>query len=475
MPPQRNYHPIVVSIVALLDLACAALGLGIAVYLTDLLAREGEFAARVSIYINYGAAYALAWPFAATLNRLYVSRRRDDLITLIFDATKAVAMSLIFSGFIVSFYNPRGADPVFVSWFGVSTLGLVLAFRILLQLLLWWWRRRGHDERHILIVGINERAKELIEVLSRSPHYGYRISGVLDDDPARCRMIEEYNLPYLGKFDALEEVLTRHIVDEVFICLPVRSRYETIQSMAMLCEGIGVSVRMLADLFPLRLATSRFTKMDGIPILALSTVPEHQPQLLAQRLTDIFVSLIALILLSPVFLITAIAIKLDSRGPVFFLQERVGLNRRHFKMIKFRSMVADAETLRKEMERMNEKEGPIFKISKDPRVTRVGRFIRKYSIDELPQLINVLLGDMSLVGPRPPLPKEVAQYSWNQRRRLSVKPGMTGLSQVRGRSDLSFKETVDLDLYYIDQWSLALVFRILLLTIPAVLRGRGAV
>ena len=287
-------------------------------------------------------------------------------------------------------------------------------------------------------------------------------------------MIEEFNLPYLGKFDSLEQVLTRHVVDEVYICLPVRSRYETIQNMAYLCEDSGVSVRMIADLFPLRLATSRFHKIDTIPILALSTVPENQAQLLLQRVTDVVIALAAVLALSPVFILTAIAIKIDTPGPIFFAQERVGLNRRKFKMIKFRSMVVDAEARRQEVQQLNDVDGPIFKAKADPRVTRVGRFIRKYSIDELPQLFNVLIGHMSLVGPRPALAKEVNQYSWTQHRRLSVKPGMTGLSQIRGRSDLSFKESLDFDLTYIDQWSLGLVFRILLSTIPAVLKGRGA-
>jgi exopolysaccharide biosynthesis polyprenyl glycosylphosphotransferase len=254
----------------------------------------------------------------------------------------------------------------------------------------------------------------------------------------------------------------------------VRSRYETIQNMAQLCEAVGVSVRLIADLFPLRLATSRFHKMDGIPILALSTVPENQPQLFLQRMTDIAVSAAILLLLSPLFIALAIAIKLDSPGPVFFTQERAGLNRRTFRMIKFRSMVANAEALRQQVNDLNEVQGPMFKATNDPRMTRVGRFIRKYSIDEFPQLINVLRGEMSLVGPRPALTSEVAQYNWYQRRRLSVKPGMTGLSQVSGRSDLSFRETVDLDLYYIDQWSLLLVLRILFQTVPAVLAGRGA-
>ena len=425
-------------------------------------------------HFGYFITFMMAWAVAATGNRLYISRRRDDLISLVFDVTKCVALSLIFAGFVMAFFTSLGAERNFVLCFGLTGVFLVSAFRVLLQLVLWSARSHGYNERQVLVIGANSRSKQLVHTIVNHPHYGYRLVGILEDEPARCRIVEEFNLPYLGKFGALDEVLTKHVVDEVYICLPVRSRYETIQSMANLCEGVGVSVRMIADLFPLRLATSRFHKLESIPILALSTVPENQPQLVLQRITDLVVSLAALVALSPLFLATAIAIKLDSKGPVFFKQERIGLNRRRFKMIKFRSMVANAEALRKEVEKLNQAKGPIFKAANDPRLTRVGRFIRKYSIDELPQLINVLLGQMSLVGPRPPLAKEVAQYSWNQRRRLSVKPGMTGLSQVSGRSELSFKDTVDLDLYYIDQWSLLLVFQILFRTIPAVIRGRGA-
>ena len=214
--------------------------------------------------------------------------------------------------------------------------------------------------------------------------------------------------------------------------------------------------------------------MGKIPMLSLSTVPESTAQLAFKRLLDIVVSLSLLIGLSPFFLLVAILIKLESPGPVFFLQERVGMNQRRFKIYKFRSMVADAEEQRKNLETLNEADGPVFKIRNDPRITRVGRFIRKYSIDELPQLINVLRGEMSLVGPRPPIPAEVEQYTWDQRRRLSVKPGMTGLWQVSGRSDLSFKEWVELDLRYIDSWSIWEDFAILLKTFRVVIEGRGA-
>lgn len=475
MPTTKRQNVPLIVFLAVVDTLCMALATVLAAWLTSMVA-GAPFAwpGDVTGHVGYFIAFLAAWPITGTNNRLYISRRRDDLLSLIFDISKATALSLIFSGFVVSFYTPAGADPVFLSWFGVGVFLLIAAFRVGLQLALWMARSRGWNERQVLLIGVNNRTKELIQAIQHHPQFGYRLIGVLEDEPGRCRIVEESNLPYLGKFDSLEQVLTKHVVDEVYICLPVRSRYETIQNMAYLCEDSGVSVRMIADLFPLRLATSRFHKIDSIPILALSTVPEHQAQLIMQRVTDIVVAVAALLLLSPIFIGTAIAIKLDSRGPIFFAQERIGLNRRKFKMVKFRSMVADAEKRRKDVESLNVVEGPMFKAKSDPRITRVGRFIRKYSIDELPQIFNVLVGHMSLVGPRPALPNEVNQYSWTQHRRLSVKPGMTGLSQVRGRSDLSFKETLDLDLTYIDQWSLGLVFRILLSTIPAVLKGRGA-
>jgi exopolysaccharide biosynthesis polyprenyl glycosylphosphotransferase len=461
-----------VSVLLAGDLACIVAAYVLACYLSA--PPDGVFQAVLRERWLYAMGFALCWPIAALKGFLYISRRRDNLLTLLFDIAKSTLAALVVAGFFVAYYTPRGADPALLSSFGLSVLGALFVFRVVVQFALWSLRAYGRNERMVLIVGVNERTQELVRVIRDHPHYGYRIAGALEDDPDRSRMLEEFNIAYLGNFDGLEEVLIKQVIDEVYICLPVRSRYETIQKMAHLCEGVGVGVRMIADLFPLRLATSRYHRLEGIPILALSTVPENQPQLAAQRAADVVLSLTALILLSPLLIVTAIAIKLESKGPVFFLQERVGLNRRRFRMIKFRSMVVNAEELRAKLEAQNEVKGAMFKIARDPRVTAVGRFIRKYSIDELPQIINVLRGDMSIVGPRPALPQEVSQYSWNQRRRLSVKPGLTGLSQVSGRSELSFRETVDLDLYYIDQWSIFLVFKIILKTVPAVLKGRGA-
>ena len=461
----------------ILLLACGdALGVVVGAFfaLQAILPEGGSWREHVQAEMAYTLIFLLAWPFIAAHYHLFISRRRDTLAAVFADVARAVLATIIFSAFVVTFFADITLERAFLVWFCVGTLVAIGVFRGSEQVLLWSLRSHGKNVRQILVIGANPRTKDLLKTVYHNPHFGYQVVGILEDEPERCRMLEEFHLPLLGKFESLEQVLTRQVIDEVFIGLPVRSRYETIQSMAHLCEGVGVGVRMIADIFPLRLATSRYQQLEHIPILALSTVPENQPQIILQRATDIVISGAALCALLPLFFITALAIRLDSKGPVFFLQERVGQNQRRFRMIKFRSMVANAEQLRRQVEKLNEADGPIFKARNDPRLTRVGRFIRKYSIDELPQLINVFVGHMSLVGPRPPLPHEVAQYSWNQRRRLSVKPGMTGLSQVRGRSDLSFKETVDLDLAYIDRWSIFLVFRILIMTIPAVLKGRGA-
>ncbi|HNR29918.1 MAG TPA: sugar transferase [Candidatus Hydrogenedentes bacterium] len=474
MPPHTNRATFWSGLLALGDTVCVFAATFFASYMDLPPGGALPLLGQVQMDLAYCAAFVLAWPALAARQRLFVSRRRDHLSLVIYDVAKAVVATVIFSGFMVTFFTNLALQRAFLLWFTGGAFVVLALFRSLVQVFLWRLRARGRNTTQVIVIGANPRTKELLRTIHDNPHFGYHVVGILEDEPDRCRMLEEFNIPLLGKFESLEQVLTRHVVDEVFIGLPVSSRYETIQSMAYLCEGVGVGVRLIADLFPLRLATSRFQKLENIPILALTSIPENQAQLLLQRATDIIVSGLALLALSPLLILAAIVIKLDSRGPVFFLQERVGQNQRRFKMVKFRSMVINAEQLRRQVEKLNEAEGPIFKVRRDPRLTRVGRFIRKYSIDELPQLLNVLAGHMSLVGPRPPLPHEVAQYSWNQRRRLSVKPGMTGLSQVRGRSDLSFRETVDLDLAYIDQWSLWLVFRILLQTIPAVLRGRGA-
>ncbi len=475
MPFVKRHATLIGFVEAVLDIACIVAGHATVIYWTTRPTDWGAFVERFWEHVGYVLIFCVVWIGAAMDQRLFASRRGETLREQLTSICKAVGITVVFTGFFIVFFSRRSLDQSFLLYASACTLVLLIVYRGLGRLLIWRVRRRGYNYRQILIIGGNERARHLVDLMVSQGWHGYKLAGLLDDDPDRAKYLADYNVPYLGRLDELENVLLSHVIDEVYVCLPVRAYYEKITSMAHLCEGIGMPIRMIADLFPLRIATSRVKQFGDIPLLSLSAVPEAEIQLFLKRTIDIVISLLFLVCVASwLFPIIALLIKLDSKGPVFFLQERVGLNQRRFKMIKFRSMVADAEERKRLLEQMNEADGPVFKIRRDPRVTRVGRWLRKYSIDEMPQFINVFLGHMSLVGPRPPIPEEVAKYTWDQRRRLSVRPGLTGLQQVSGRSDLSFDQWVELDLAYIDNWSLMLDFRILLRTFEAVVLARGA-
>jgi len=273
----------------------------------------------------------------------------------------------------------------------------------------------------------------------------------------------------------LSAIISHDPVDEVIVALPLRRRRALIEKIVEACEEQGIMVRVRTDLFDLHVARPQVDTIDGVPVVTIRSGPEDGWQLVLKRVIDFIGSTLLLLLLAPFLLLVALLIRLDSPGPVLFRQERVGLNRRRFQLIKFRTMVQEADKKQELFESLNEADGPVFKIKNDPRVTRLGRFLRQFSIDELPQLINVLKGEMSLVGPRPLPLRDVKliDAQWHKRR-FSVKPGLTCLWQVNGRSDVSFERWVRMDLEYIDTWSLALDLKILLKTIPVVFRGSGA-
>lgn len=417
----------------------------------------------------------LAFWFWESMNLgLWESARNEEFATYTFTMARAFGGSMVLATFVLILITPAGVDRVFLASFLFASVVSIIAFRSLLQAIIIFFRIQGYDRHRVLIIGANERTAHLAEIMRAYPYHGYEIAGFLDTDPARAEVLEKFDIPHLGPFEALASVLREQEIDEVYASLPIRSCYETIEHIEKVCRNRKVPAFLIADLFPMRIAKRRLTYLGDAPLVSLSPVPEARAELYIKRAIDFLGSSAMLIGLSPLFLLVAIAIKLDSKGPIFFFQERVGRNQRRFHMIKFRSMRTDAEELRKELEALNEADGPVFKIRNDPRITKVGRFIRKYSIDEFPQLINVFLGQMSLVGPRPPIPSEVEKYTWEQRRRLSVKPGMTGLWQVSGRSDINFEQWVELDLTYIDSWSLWQDFIILLKTFGAVVEGRGA-
>jgi exopolysaccharide biosynthesis polyprenyl glycosylphosphotransferase len=273
----------------------------------------------------------------------------------------------------------------------------------------------------------------------------------------------------------LEAVLRDESVDEVLVSLPPQKYGPLVEKIVNRCEEEGVIVRVRAEMFQLRTAKTYADELEGLPVLTFRSGPEDDWRLVAKRIIDFVGSAMLLLILAPLFAVVALLIKLNSPGPVLFSQERIGLNKRRFQMLKFRTMVNDAEKQQATLEQLNEAEGPVFKIKHDPRVTPIGKFLRRFSVDELPQLINVLKGDMSLVGPRPLPVRDVERIDVaSHKRRFSIKPGLTCLWQVNGRSNIGFEEWVRMDLQYIDQWSLGLDMLILLKTIPAVLRGPGA-
>ena len=367
------------------------------------------------------------------------------------------------------------ATPTTLIVFAVGACAMSVLGRAALRMCLRWRSHSNSDSSHLVIVGTNVRAVALAKRIESQTELGYRLVGFVDEHWSGEEQFRQSGYSVVSDFEGFEDFLKDHVVDEVIICTPLKSLYDWSSRILTQCEKQGVTVSCVSDLFTPTIGHSRVKRFEEQTVFTVSTGGMTGPKVLIKRLIDFSVSLLLLILLAPVLLATAIAIKLSSTGPVFFVQERVGLGKRRFRLYKFRTMVADAEQRLAELERYNEVSGPVFKIKRDPRITRLGAFLRKASVDELPQLINVLKGDMSLVGPRPLPVRDYGGFTehWH-RRRFSVRPGITCLWQVDGRNSIPFERWMELDMEYIDHWSLLLDFKILVKTIPAVLKAAGA-
>jgi exopolysaccharide biosynthesis polyprenyl glycosylphosphotransferase len=365
--------------------------------------------------------------------------------------------------------------PYFLVAFWAIGSAVVITTRMLLRYALRGLRKRGRNLHHVLVLGTNTRAMDFGRRIEAMPERGYRLLGFVDDDWPGMSGFKATGFGLACSYEGLPEFLRHKVVDEVAIFLPLRSFYERAAQIAKLAEHHGILLRFDTDLFDLKIARPRTEGMDGASQIIANDSGIDGWQFLLKRLLDVVGSLALLILFAPLFLVVAVLIKLTSPGPVLFAQQRVGLNKRHFTMFKFRTMVPGAEAVQENLLHLNEMTGPVFKIKNDPRVTALGRILRKTSIDELPQLFNVLKGDMSLVGPRAMSVRDYQFFSedW-QRRRFSVPPGITCLWQIHGRNIIPFDQWMVLDMQYIDKWSLWLDIKILALTIPAVLRGSGA-
>lgn len=388
--------------------------------------------------------------------------------------SRAVALSVGAVLALLYLFDIQYVSRLAIITFAVIEVFTILALRIILRRYYAYCVRDGKSATRVLIIGTGERAKELSTNLRQQAEWGIDVIGHLDPDPTRIGQTI-IDAPVIGTICDTQKVLKNNVVDEVIIAIP-RSMLTDVEPIAQACEEEGIKLKFMADIYNVEVARTKLVKLGKTPLLSMEPVAQDEIQLLLKRTIDLVLVVLALPVLLPLLGIIAIAVKLDSPGPVLFIQQRVGLKKRLFPMLKFRSMYENAEAMLKEIEHLNEAEGPIFKMKNDPRVTRMGRFLRKTSLDELPQLLNVLAGQMSLVGPRPMSIRDVDLFDRGiQRKRFSVKPGITCLWQISGRSELPFSKWLELDLEYIENWSLWLDFKILFKTVPVVLLSKGAV
>jgi exopolysaccharide biosynthesis polyprenyl glycosylphosphotransferase len=385
---------------------------------------------------------------------------------------EAVFVSFFILGFAIFVLRYQFVSRIFLFLFFFLNIPLVLLLRVLVrQTILFLNWKNGHD-RAFLIVGGGEGARLLLRVLEKHRDLGLRVLGILwPGGSIPEKKIAGY--PVLGQALDLLAIVENQVVDEVIFAVP-QEDLQKYEDLFLLCKERGITTRILLELFPHSIDKIYVEEFDGLPLLSFSSTSTNELLLMVRRILDMAGSFLLLAILSPLFLLIGFFIRLDSSGPAIYRQIRCGLNGRKFWFYKFRSMIDGAEQQKGGLTPYNLMNGPVFKMENDPRITRVGRFLRKSSLDEIPQLFNVLRGDMSLVGPRPPLPEEVAQYKGWQKRRLSMKPGITGLWQVSGRNLLDFDDWMKMDLAYIDHWSLWLDLKILLKTIPAVFSRKGA-
>jgi exopolysaccharide biosynthesis polyprenyl glycosylphosphotransferase len=466
------------------DLVVSVVAFFVALSLRALLGRIGDWFPREIGAIDAGDYYSLLWGLLPLwFLSLYFSNTSDVRLGYGRAAARylrAVAIGLALFVTASFAFKLGFVARTFVLLFGLVHFFALVIGRVVLVEVASRVRRQQVDGHRVLVVGTGSEAVAFTGSLRAEPPWNHHFVGFVripageGGEPTETP-VESLPGPIIGELDELEAILDREPVDEVVFAVPDRPP-EMLEQALLHCDARGVDVLLTMPPDIPKHGEVDMASITGydLPLIGMRRTSTREGELLIKRMLDLLGGTVGVLLVSPILLFTALAIKLTDPGPIFFRQIRVGRNGRRFWMIKFRSMVVDAEARKRELMKHNEMGGPVFKMKADPRITKVGRFIRKTSIDELPQLFNVLWGHMSLVGPRPPLPDEVAQYKPWQRRRLSVKPGITGLWQVSGRNQVDFDEWMELDLRYIDNWSIWFDIEILLKTIPVVLLRKGA-
>ena len=424
------------------------------------------------VYLPFTALFTMLLILVYRQQGVYRLRRQISWIDEFYAIVHGTATGSIITIVFIFLYRPAFYSRIIFIYTAIITVILLGLSRLLKVALLRQMRRRRIGVNQVVIVGAGEIARTIMRMVVANPEYGFEVIGFLDDHPTRGGT-DIGRFRALGQIDNLPDVLATIQINEVMITLPWQY-HSKIMDIMTLCERHNVRTRIVPDLFQMRLSHMQVEEIGGIPMIGLKESSISGISQLSKRTVDVIISVLLLVIFAPIMALIALIIKLESPGPVFFAQERAGKNGKLFTIYKFRSMVVDPEGQRESLQVFNEANGPWFKIKNDPRLTRIGKWLRRSSLDELPQLYNVMVGDMSLIGPRPPLPAEVEQYQDWHKRRLEIAPGLTGLSQVSGRSELTFDEVALLDIYYIENWSAALDTKIFLQTIPKVIFGSGA-
>jgi exopolysaccharide biosynthesis polyprenyl glycosylphosphotransferase len=426
----------------------------------------------LSAYVPFAGLFALLMLVAFQMDQVYVRWRGRPWLDQAYRIVNAAAKSVVVMLAITFLFQPLQYSRLLLIEAGIVAAFLLAVSRIVQNKILERQYARGIGVARVIIVGAGEIGRTVMRTIVAQPELGYRVVGFLDDNPEKGQTnIGRFKA--LGSLQNLPRLIETEAVDEVIITLPWMY-HRTIMAVVRECERWRVSARIVPDLFQMSLSQVDVDDLGGVPLIGVREIGLERGARLVKRGVDVVGAILGLTLGLPILAMIALAIRIDSHGPVMFSQTRVGAGGRLFEIFKFRSMREGAEAELEQLRELNEADGPLFKIHDDPRLTNVGRFLRRTSLDELPQFWNVLRGEMSLVGPRPAIPDEVEAYLEWHKRRLEARPGMTGLWQVSGRSLLSFDEMVLLDIYYIENWSVWLDFKILLRTVPQVLFGDGA-
>ncbi len=426
----------------------------------------------LSAYVPFALLFTTLMLLTFQMDRVYQHWHGCPWLDQVYRIINATAKSVVVMLAITFVLQPLEYSRLLLVEAGIIIIVLLALLRIVQNGIVGWMRTRGVGVDHVIIVGAGEIGRTVMRTIVARPELGYQIVGFVDDDPQKGQT-DIGRFKALGPLRNLSRLIEEEAVNEVIITLPWMY-HRKIMSIVRECERRQMNACIVPDLFQMSLSQVDVDDLGGVPLIGVREIGFGRGALLIKRGVDVVGAVIGLVLGAPLLMLIALAIRLDSPGPIVFRQTRVGAGGKLFEMHKFRSMHEGAEEEIEQLRDLNEADGPLFKIRDDPRLTRMGRFLRHTSLDELPQLWNVLFGEMSLVGPRPPLPAEVSRYMEWHKKRLEVRPGMTGLSQVSGRSMLSFDEMVLLDVYYIEHWSLWLDFKIMLRTTPQVMFGNGA-